>query len=490
MVLPILGIALVAAVAPDTKRDWGEALKTDATALHDEIAHNHPGPVNPADPGFAARNDAQYKKTLKRAANANSFEHYFYAIKEYTASFNDGHMGFGVYGNTPDEVRAWPGFLTRYDAKGQQFVSVSEAWSGVPRGARLVSCDGLTADQVADRRMGSRFGRWNLNAQRQFFGAMTFLDTGNPYVGTIGKCTFSAAGQTFTVALQWRKPEGNLYDKYELFGPSSKRSFRRARLADGTAWFSLPSFYGNPDSEAGKALRELIAYLDASGDDVRAAKSIVLDLRGNGGGSSDWSYQIAKRIWGEGAIERHPEEPMTVRWRASIANLGSIKEALAQRSKGGNMTAETTAFYRDTITGLERALARHQALWTIRPEKRAPMASRVAGQSYRLRGPVYVLTDSNCMSACLDAVDLWTRLGAIPVGHETGADTLYMEVRQARLPSGIGAISMPMKVYSGRSRGSNQPVVPRHVYLGNITDTSALEHWVASLPEQGGTGRR
>ncbi|WP_255431399.1 hypothetical protein [Brevundimonas sp. M20] len=31
------------------------------------------------------------------------------------------------------------------------------------------------------------------------------------------------------------------------------------------------------------------------------------------------------------------------------------------------------------------------------------------------QGRVFVLTDETCMSACLDAVDLWTRFGAVPV---------------------------------------------------------------------------
>lgn len=404
-------------------------------------------------------------------------------MQEYTASFDDGHMGFGVYGNTPDTVRAWPGFLTRYDATGQQIVFASETWSGVPLGARLVSCDGLAAEQVARKRVGSRVGRWQLRSQQQFLGAMTFLDTGNPYVGTVRRCNFSTQARRIEVALRWRPPEGDLYEKYNIFGAYSKGSFQRTRLADGTAWFSLPSFNGDPDSEAGKALRALIDYLDTSGAEVRSAKSIVLDVRGNSGGSSDWSYQIAKKIWGEGTLQRHPDSPMTIRWRASTANLDTIRKAFVERSKGGNMSPETTAFYQETIAGLDRGIASHQSLWTIKPEKSRPKTSRIAAPEYRLRGPVYVLTDGACMSACLDTVDLWTRLGAIPVGQETGADTLYMEVRQARLPAGLGSTSIPMKVYSGRSRGSNQPVVPHHRFLGDMTDTPAIERWIAALPK-------
>jgi hypothetical protein len=93
-------------------RDWGATLRMDATALHQEIAANHPGPVNPDDPAFAARNDAQLERALARARTAGSYADYFYAMRQYVASFNDGHLDFGVFGNTPEEYR-WPGFLTR-----------------------------------------------------------------------------------------------------------------------------------------------------------------------------------------------------------------------------------------------------------------------------------------------------------------------------------------------------------------------------------------
>jgi hypothetical protein len=86
------------------------------------------------------------------------------------------------------------------------------------------------------------------------------------------------------------------------------------------------------------------------------------------------------------------------------------------------------------------------------------------------------------MSACLDAVDLWVRLGATPVGRETGADTVYMEVREVVVPSGLGGMSLPMKFYIGRERGHNQSVMPVHRFDGDMSDTSAVEAWAATLP--------
>ena len=482
----LLLFALLASSAPAASdpRDWGATLRMDAQALHDEIKANHPGPVNAADPGFEKRNDAQLARALKRAKSAKTFADYFYAMQEYTASFNDGHMSYGVFGATPDQVRRWPGFLTRYDGNGKQVVFVSEPWSGVPKGARLVSCDGLSADQVATKRIGSRFGRWKLESQRVTFGAMTFLDTGDRYVGTINRCRFAVGGKTIDVALDWRAPETNLYTAYDVFPKHGKPTSQWRRLADGTQWFSIPSFDGNPDGDAGKSLRSLIDYIQTNGDQVRSAPAIVFDLRGNGGGSSDWSYQIAKQLWGEGTIEAHPEPPMTVSWRASPGNLEDIRKGYEERSKGGHLAPEVADWFKQTIAGLDKTIARHKALWVIPPGPDEDNAKSGPKPEYALAGPVYVLTDASCMSACLDAVDLWTRLGAIPIGHETGADTLYMEVRMIKLPAGVGGVSMPMKVYSGRARASNQPVVPRYRFDGDIADTAAVERWVATLPKR------
>jgi hypothetical protein len=102
-----------------------------------------------------------------------------------------------------------------------------------------------------------------------------------------------------------------------------------------------------------------------------------------------------------------------------------------------------------------------------------------------VRGPVYVLTDPVCASACLDAVDLWTALGAIQIGRETSADTVYMDVRPAALPSGLASLVIPMKVWRGRLRGNNEPHRPAHLFEGDITDSAALQAWVRTLDPAG-----
>ncbi|RZM19462.1 MAG: hypothetical protein EOP67_57510, partial [Sphingomonas sp.] len=186
---------------------------------------------------------------------------------------------------------------------------------------------------------------------------------------------------------------------------------------DGTRWYTLSGFDSDPTGKDAKALVPLIAGMKADAAGLAAAPRIVLDLRGNNGGSSDWSRQIATILWGAAAIRALPSDGEAVDWRVS-------------------------------------------------PPK----------------GRVYVLTDLGCASACLDAVDLWTALGAVQIGQETGADSLYMDIRRVTLPSGFAQAIVPMKVYRGRKRGTNVSAVPVHRYTGDMRDTPALQRWVASLP--------
>ncbi len=114
------------------------------------------------------------------------------------------------------------------------------------------------------------------------------------------------------------------------------------------------------------------------------------------------------------------------------------------------------------------------------------------GRAGRQRGPpptnpvagrVFLLTDGDCGSACLDFADMVRALpGAQHVGRTTSADSVYMELRSVPLSSGIARLAFATRVYRNRPRGNNQPYVPHHVWRGDIADTAALERWISSLP--------
>lgn len=490
----LLVLAAAAHAQPPKERDWGKALAEDARALHDDIAANHPGPVNTLDPGFAANNERQRAIALERAKSAKTYADYFFPLRQYVASFNDGHMGFGAFGDTPNDLR-WPGFATHYDGRGRIVVGTDEAGSPVPKGAELVGCDGMGAAQYAEATLGKMWGRWTLESQQQSLGALLFVDEGSNIIPLAKTCTFRIGKATKVVPLHWRPlAVSRMSGIMNLRGGARPSEFAARTLGNGTRWISMPSFDGAPGSTAAT---KLPAIIKALGDDraaIARAPAIVLDVRGNGGGTSDWSVQIARALWGEAALKSIPPGPnVEVDWRASPANLVDIAQGYAERRGTEGFSREADGWFRSVIAGLGVAIARKQDLWRhVAFDAADPAAPAADAPNPRpallpkLAGPVYVLTDSTCMSACLDAVDLWTALGAIQVGRATGADTLYMEVRQVKLPSGLTQVSMPMKVYRGRARGSNEPALPKYRFDGDIGDTAALERWIAGLPD----GRR
>lgn len=118
-----LAASLTLAATP-AERDWRATLRADAYALHDAIAADHPGPVNRRDPGFARRNDAQLALALDRARTARGYAAYYFAMRLYAASSDDGHLDFSGRGRTPFEF-GWPGLLTAFDRGGAQRVMAS-----------------------------------------------------------------------------------------------------------------------------------------------------------------------------------------------------------------------------------------------------------------------------------------------------------------------------------------------------------------------------
>jgi hypothetical protein len=99
-----------------------------------------------------------------------------------------------------------------------------------------------------------------------------------------------------------------------------------------------------------------------------------------------------------------------------------------------------------------------------------------------VKGRVAVLVDHACFSACLDTLDLFTRLPGVKLaGVETGADTIFMDAAHTPLPSGKATLGFGIKAWVQRQRGSNVPYDPDPSlrYTGDLADEAALKHWLA-----------
>ena len=467
-------------------RDWSATLRQDATALHAIIIDSHPGIHDSRNPEFRARADAGLAVALRRAETTTDAGGWWWAMRAFVASFDDGHVQIGLTDQTRGFPTRWPGFLTVYRGAEQVVAARDEADPGVPpMGARLIDCDGVPAAPLAEARIGAFRGRWFLESQHALLGDWQFMNPSNPWISEMRTCRFESDGQTQAWALNWKDIEpADLSARRTRLVQRGGAGFGLSTLDGGGVWMAMPSFNGDPTSDSHKALTPMMAEWTAKQAELRTAPYVVLDLRGNGGGSSHWSEEIAVTLWGPDWVDAHKPQPVeAIEWRASDDNLAAIQSYVDEWTAAGE-SADRIGWAQEIVDGMTAAQAAGRPYW--RDRESASSRDGTTGSPDRLvRGPVYVLTDPVCASACLDAVDLWKALGAIQIGRETSADTVYMDVRPAALPSGLASLVIPMKVWRGRARGNNEPHRPAHLFEGDIADTAALQAWVRTLHPAG-----
>ncbi|HDS1221374.1 hypothetical protein B9Y76_11270 [Stenotrophomonas maltophilia] len=475
----LLGAVLAAPTAKGAPIDWPDTLLKDLDAADAALRGSHPGAVDLRNPGFGAQLDEAQALAHSRANRVTNYQGYWWAMKGYAAFFNDGHVSLNALAGAPDVPTQWPGFLTGFDGDAQLVMTVDGGPGHPPLGARLLSCDGIDAQTLAARRVGDFSGRWNLLASRIHGGGEVLLDQGNPFVPTLRTCVFQVDGHEKSYVLQWQ-PLQAAQRKERL--ADTRRSFRPANgwhiMPDGGYWITTSSFNADPTEQNFKELTALLEQLAPKAEALQQAPSVVLDVRGNSGGASQWSIELARLIWGRAAVDVLPD-PSWVEWRTSEANIAQLRSFLQKLVQAPDASPELRRMLESVTAGMAQARGRGEALWR-EPSEASADAAPTPGPAAPLRkGRVVIVADAACGSACLDALDLWKRLGAVQVGVETSADSLYMDVRPERLPSGLARISVPMKVFRGRVRGSNEPHVPDHRYTGDMRDTAALEAWIS-----------
>lgn len=484
--LAAFGSALAQDAPTPAPEDWGAALAQDARAFHDLIIDSHPGPVDDENPGFNPHLEAGLAKALARARTADSYEDWYFALQEYSASFDDGHLGLKDWAGMGHVWTAhWPGFLTglRTGPDGERHeVVFSRDAAAPPEGAVLIACDGRPAGDLAAEIIGRSAGRWSLPSRRAVYASSLFVDQHNPWVRRPEQCEFRLGTETRPYRLTWRELPDAVRDE----GFAAARSPRftapiELRAWSGGQWIGLGGFNGDPASRDGLALTALQAAVEARADEIRQAPAVVFDLRGNGGGSSAWINALATTLWGEAEVRARSPEAEAVDWRTSEKNLATIEEYKVLM--GSN--PEVLAWLTTIADGLRAAREAGRPLWRQAEEEAAAPAAPAGASPMKAR--TWVLTDSGCASACLDAVDLLKALGATHVGQETSGDTAYMEVRDEPLPGGRVVARIPMKVYRGRPRGDNETHAPVHEWTGALGDTAGIETWLAGLDAAAGS---
>ncbi|UCX03644.1 S41 family peptidase [Shewanella glacialimarina] len=465
---------------------WAQIAKTDLTYIYQTVKDNHPGAIDDQNPYFSHWLEQGYREGLARAEKATSLQDVTNSLSYFVAGFADGH--FSIMFNQHANKLSWTGIGIEKQLQDYKVYYTAKQWKGsLPAvGAKLISCDNISVDTMMDEHiLKYRFNSSQLNSRKVSYAKKLLIDDKVGEFNRPSHCVFEFNSEKNTFALNWQQIDtSELYDALTPVVLSSQFSIHQFK--PNHYWVRLPNFYPSGDDEI--KLQTMIAKLTT----LRNASLVVFDVRGNGGGSSQWGQDLLSSLYGEDYIaqvmQEHPDNSYAL-WRASVQNhayLVSLKPMLIRQF--GADSDLTTSFLQTTVD-MQQAIEKQQPLVKeASPDNNLknhliPQATSVAGiQKSLYQGKTILLTDKSCGSACLDFADVSLSVPKlIHAGQETSADTVYMDVRGLNLPSNLGAFSLAQKVYRDRERGHNQSYVPQYQFNGSMTDTKGLQTWVLSL---------
>lgn len=455
---------------------WRQMAIDDLEFIRNTLQAQHPGPLNTDQPEFKAWLETGYQQAMNDLDQVRSYGGYRALLHRYVAGFRDGHLGLHLHLHY--KVGQWPGFMVVWRGDRFEVYHVEPNLDAPSVGDRLVACDGKDTDTLWTERVMPFLGK-GIPADRYRQGPELLINHANPLQENPERCTFERGEQTFDVTLNWTWPDEGYIDQYRIPATTGQRNALAIReLDDGAAWLSIPTF--GPQGDDTERMQSIMAGLS----EYRDREYLVVDVRGNGGGSSYWAEAFVRGLYGDAfweALSVH-DEGYAVH-RVSAENLEHFENLLPQIAQS---SGEESAFYRyfeAVVAGLRQALEHGEGLYEHHWEDEATPEDAVGEAAEPLfNGQLYFLTDSACGSACLDFADVVLQLPNMThVGHPTSADTIYMEVRGLGLPSRNGRIGFATKFYRNRLRGNNEYYLPSETWKGDISDTAGLEAWIAEM---------
>ena len=446
---------------PATPAAWRAAAVADIEAAVRVTRANHPGAHDPGNPDFLHRLDEARRHGLALAARVNDMAGYVAAVEGFNVRIQDGHAGLAVrIARTALPTPRWPGFVTVWRGDGLYVHDADAAWP--PVGARIVSCDGRPVAQLVSENVFGFQGREAEAGQWWALARDLFIDTQNPFVQRPQRCSVAFEGQPSEGVLAWRDVDALAERWLAASRDGDTRPVGMSEPRQNLYWVSMPTFH--PDAQEREAYRALTREIGTRRARYLAADALVVDLRKNGGGSSAWAEAFAAALWGEARVKQAIAD-FTARtevwWRASPANTDYMFWVAGQLAQQGQ--DDDAGWARKQAAGMRAALRRKELFHVEFPDNRADPAL-AAREGPPFTRPLYVVVPGDCASACLDAVDTFTRFpNTILIGAPSSADSRYMEMRRENLASGLAAVRVPNKMYVNRGRPVGkvyQPDIP------------------------------
>jgi Peptidase family S41 len=454
---------------------WSPIATQDVEAAYRLLRDNHPGAAPELhDLVFQQRLDNAHALALRRSRTITSYQGYLFVLAGFATDMGDKHIWsrptFVV--NLP----RWAGLIVSKHGDAW-VVTDTEGDQSALLGVSLISCDGQAVQDLARKNIGGFHAVWGVGAQQIQSAPWLLIDEGNPFITRPKACVFEHNAERQTVTLEWvRIKRENLLPRIKKAIGAGAAGFGVRRVGEGY-WIALQDLLSDKARGVVKAVEEQKTAL-------REAPFVVLDLRGNGGGSSLMGRQIAASLLGAAAADARLGPATEAAcggpdgtWRASEGNIKHLEflQASPFVVQGG---PEIKKMIQDTLRNARAAFAQGKMFSASVNCPAAPPKAAIAAQPPSLmKGRLILLTDNLCFSSCLSVTDDFRTLGAFHIGQTTDAATRFVDVREQYLPSGY---SMFSTLQSVDPSGPNQvgPFEPALTYNGDISDTAALEDWV------------
>jgi len=314
------------------------------------------------------------------------------------------------------------------------------------------------------------------------------MDRGNPFAPPPSRCVVRDASGSREITLRWREvgtPATDYWAAYADAGIGPRTAPGLSEPAPGVFWIGIPTFASG--KETSPKLQALIDAVAARGEEMRGAKAIVIDTRGNNGGNSSWAHHLSIAIFTQPVIDAADallaKRRVGVDWRGSAGNVAFWQRWAKEQREELSMTQRIGI--RMVAGKLEAASKRQPPLWRQGEGVTDPSGGFTKRRPRDGASPfparVYFLSNGSCISSCLNFADSVLMVpGVRLIGAQTSGDGPYMEVRPEVLPSGLAELTLPQKVYRGMARGTLEYYVPDIAYDGAWDDAS-VRAWTLAL---------
>lgn len=461
--------------------------------VHKSIVEMHPAVLDPTATEFQNWYQTGYEKTKALLPLVNSVADERALLNYYFAGYKESHLGGNVaysrYEFLDHKKEQWLGWILKATANGYQ-VSYSLEGDRYPSmGMQIVSCDNQPIDEFLQKFYAPYFDlRWNIySARDRAANALTVNDDYSVVLQRphINQCIFKYAnGEENIFPFVWldltaeEKQKINRLNYHPYIFPAVTQK------TEDVLWINASDFQLN-SPEAFQHHQKMLSDLKT----LKGNETLVFDLRSNGGGNSDFGNQILSAAFGEqdwGYLEVQIAEKFgdsdsfyrpswSFYWSRDYM-IKKIKKSQGDDSTQAKWLSVINERTKKALENNEQSFSQKEALGDLMD---SPEVSK--NIDWAFRGTVIVLTDRNCVSACLDFMD---RLKQIPGVHHwgepTNADTVYTEVATMWHDYYKEAYSflVPVKQWTKRPRKDNEPYVPDIIFDGNIYDDQSVEAWV------------